>query len=180
MPSILTSWKEISDHLGKGVRTVQRWEAELALPVHRSAGGSARTIFAVPEELDAWARSHPRAPTAATAGSLEREMASLREGIREMREQVCCLRDRLNDLERVRFGFYPTASGGRTRNAAQHLRGRSAQSSRAESAGTPEDQALRGESQEQRRTNRPGESSEARTQRAPERRKAKARVSSPR
>lgn len=87
MPSVLTSWKEISEHLGKGVRTVQRWELELGLPVHRSEGGSARALFAVPEELDAWARSHPRAPTAAIVGSLHREIAALREELKELRQR---------------------------------------------------------------------------------------------
>ena len=33
--SILSGWKEIANHLGKGVRTVQRYELELALPVRR-------------------------------------------------------------------------------------------------------------------------------------------------
>ncbi len=32
---ILHSWKEIAKFLGKGVRTVQRWESSLGLPVVR-------------------------------------------------------------------------------------------------------------------------------------------------
>ena len=31
----LDSWKEIATYLGRGVRTVQRWEREEGLPVHR-------------------------------------------------------------------------------------------------------------------------------------------------
>jgi hypothetical protein len=31
----LGSWKEIAAYLGKGVRTVQRWEQEVGLPVSR-------------------------------------------------------------------------------------------------------------------------------------------------
>ena len=31
---VFSSWKEIAAYLGKGVRTVQRWEAVLGLPVH--------------------------------------------------------------------------------------------------------------------------------------------------
>ncbi len=30
----LNGWKEIAAHFGKGVRTVQRWEKALGLPVH--------------------------------------------------------------------------------------------------------------------------------------------------
>ena len=31
----LDSWKEIASYLGRGIRTVQRWEREEGLPVHR-------------------------------------------------------------------------------------------------------------------------------------------------
>ncbi|HEY6147872.1 MAG TPA: hypothetical protein VIZ69_09245 [Thermoanaerobaculia bacterium] len=50
----LESWKEIAAHFGRRVRTVQRWEKEEGLPVHRHAHRSRGTIYAVPEELDAW------------------------------------------------------------------------------------------------------------------------------
>jgi hypothetical protein len=36
---VLSSWKEIARHFGKGVRTVQRWERELGLPIHRPVPG---------------------------------------------------------------------------------------------------------------------------------------------
>jgi hypothetical protein len=36
MSSTLTSWKEIGQYLGKGVRTVQRWEQQMGLPVRGS------------------------------------------------------------------------------------------------------------------------------------------------
>jgi hypothetical protein len=50
----LTGWKEIAAYLGKGVRTVQRWEKELDLPVRRLGTGRGEVVFAVPSELDAW------------------------------------------------------------------------------------------------------------------------------
>jgi hypothetical protein len=31
----LNGWNEIATFLGKGVRTVQRWEREYGLPIHR-------------------------------------------------------------------------------------------------------------------------------------------------
>ena len=31
----LDSWKEVAVHLGRSTRTVQRWEKEEGLPVHR-------------------------------------------------------------------------------------------------------------------------------------------------
>lgn len=50
----LDSWKEIATYLKKEVRTVQRWEKRLALPVHRLAHGKLGTVFAYKSELDAW------------------------------------------------------------------------------------------------------------------------------
>jgi hypothetical protein len=52
--SILSSWKEIAQYLGKGVRTVQRWENELGLPIHRPVPGSRRIVITTKEELAAW------------------------------------------------------------------------------------------------------------------------------
>ena len=56
----LTSWKEIATHLGKGVRTVLRWEKERGLPVHRVPGASGRVVFAYSDELDEWAQGAGR------------------------------------------------------------------------------------------------------------------------
>ena len=50
----LNGWKEIAAHCDKGVRTVQRWERELGLPVHRLRTARAETVYALAEELDAW------------------------------------------------------------------------------------------------------------------------------
>jgi hypothetical protein len=77
MPNILTSWKEIGLYLGKGVRTVQRWEREAGLPVRRQTHPSPHAIIAVSEELDAWARSRTRGPSGAVASSLHKEIAAL-------------------------------------------------------------------------------------------------------
>jgi hypothetical protein len=57
----LNSWKEISHYLGYEVRTLERWEKEKGLPVHRVPGGKRRAIFAYPEELDAWLLSAEKA-----------------------------------------------------------------------------------------------------------------------
>jgi uncharacterized protein YceH (UPF0502 family) len=93
MAKLLTSWKEIGLYLGKGVRTVQRWERDFDLPIHRAPSGSRRAIFAVSEELDAWARSHRRAPAGAVADSLRRDVA-------ELRQEISDLSARLERLER--------------------------------------------------------------------------------
>jgi TolB-like protein/tetratricopeptide (TPR) repeat protein len=50
----LDSWKEIAVYLKRGPRTVQRWEREQGLPVHRLAHGKQGQVFAYKPELDAW------------------------------------------------------------------------------------------------------------------------------
>ena len=62
MATVLNSWKEIAAYLGRGVRTAQRWERELALPVRRPRGKDRSAVFAVPGEIDGWlAKCPPRA-----------------------------------------------------------------------------------------------------------------------
>ena len=61
MASTLTSWKEIAQHLGKGVRTVQRWEHE-GLPVRRPKAGQKGRVLAFPEEIDRWVRAEYMCP----------------------------------------------------------------------------------------------------------------------
>jgi hypothetical protein len=51
---LLTSWKEISDHLDVDERTCRRWELGLRLPVHRMEGTSRSRVYAYRDELDAW------------------------------------------------------------------------------------------------------------------------------
>lgn len=55
--SNLTSWKDIARYMGKGIRTVQRWEQDFGLPVHRPEGATKRAILARPSEIDAWIES---------------------------------------------------------------------------------------------------------------------------
>ncbi len=50
----LDSWKEIAVHLGRGVRTVQRWEIEEGLPVHRHLHNRQGSVYAFKSELDRW------------------------------------------------------------------------------------------------------------------------------
>lgn len=50
----LDSWKEIAAYLNKEVRTVQRWEKNLGLPVRRLSQGKQGTVFAYKLDLDTW------------------------------------------------------------------------------------------------------------------------------
>jgi tetratricopeptide (TPR) repeat protein len=53
-PTKLNSWKEIANYLQREVRTVQRWEKEVGLPVRRLLHEKRGTVYAFTKELDAW------------------------------------------------------------------------------------------------------------------------------
>lgn len=59
--NVLASWKEVANYLGKGVRTVQRYEKNLGFPIRRPSPDS-RVIFAIREEVDAWVQRCFKAP----------------------------------------------------------------------------------------------------------------------
>ena len=60
-PRLLNSWKEIAAYLDRGVRTVQRWEATMGLPVHRPKGRLHSSVFALAHEIDRWLLKTPSA-----------------------------------------------------------------------------------------------------------------------
>ncbi len=50
----LRSWKEIASYLGVTVRTVQRWEKDRGLPIHRQGFERKARVLAYSQELDQW------------------------------------------------------------------------------------------------------------------------------
>jgi hypothetical protein len=62
----LDSWKAIAQYLGRDVRSVQRWERDRGLPIHRLPGQKGGAVFAYENELSQWLRSgSERADTSA-------------------------------------------------------------------------------------------------------------------
>ena len=51
---VLDSWKEIAAYLNRSVKTCQRLEKDLGLPVHRLEESPKARVFAYPDELDRW------------------------------------------------------------------------------------------------------------------------------
>ena len=51
---VFDSWKEIAAYLRRSVKTCQRWERELGLPVHRPDPGSGARVVAYKQEIDRW------------------------------------------------------------------------------------------------------------------------------
>lgn len=56
---ILGSWQEIAQYVGRGTRTLQRWEHSFGMPVHRRRYKGKREIFAFSYEIERWLRSKP-------------------------------------------------------------------------------------------------------------------------
>jgi hypothetical protein len=51
---LLQAWKDIAAYMRRDVRTVQRWEKLLELPIHRLKDSRSGSVFAYKRELDAW------------------------------------------------------------------------------------------------------------------------------
>jgi hypothetical protein len=51
---LLEAWKDIAAYMRRDVRTVQRWEKLLELPIHRLQDSRSGSVFAYKRELDAW------------------------------------------------------------------------------------------------------------------------------
>ncbi len=93
--AVLSSWKEIAAYLGKGVRTVQRWERELALPVRRPVAHNKRIVIAVPDELNTWLKRQ-----LAPGGNTRRGDAALRHA--EMERMHRLLAHMAEEMRKVR------------------------------------------------------------------------------
>jgi hypothetical protein len=96
-PQFLSGWKEIANYLGKGVRTVQRYEWQMGLPVRRPAGKPRGSVIATKPELDAWIGASPireEFHLSRLAPDSEASAESIRSGIQEM----CRLRDEMLPL----------------------------------------------------------------------------------
>ncbi len=85
----LNCWKEIASYLGCGVRTAQRWERNLGLPVRRPNVSEYRIVVAFEDELDKWREMWSKAEVsqaesfAISLDKLEEDIASLQTMVRE-------------------------------------------------------------------------------------------------
>ena len=90
--TVLSSWKDIARYLGKGVRTVQRWERQLGLPVRRPIGASQKSaVLLYRGDVDAWLATRFSARALqkdGDEGSLHSRSvrSTLKEGIQRARE----------------------------------------------------------------------------------------------
>jgi hypothetical protein len=101
-PEFLSGWKEIAAYLRKGVRTVQRYERHMGLPVRRLAGKAQGSVLATRAELDAWLRVQPNREALQLKRPIPNistpEFSSLKNGVAKMRrlhQEMSQLREEL-------------------------------------------------------------------------------------
>lgn len=123
----LSSWKEIAAYLGKGVRTVQRWERELGLPVRRPDLKNRGVVVATQAELDRWLRiKWSQRSITQTNGTgngkvsdairSSRDLhAANREIVDDLLRTMQELRTECETLARTAANIRPTRRGGRSR-----------------------------------------------------------------
>jgi hypothetical protein len=101
MTSVLASWKDIAQYVGKGVRTVQRWEHELDFPVRRTRQAGKSVVLAVPAEIDAWVQlqqiRHRHVGSERT--ELLQSLNALRSENQDLRHQLALAEARLMELD---------------------------------------------------------------------------------
>jgi len=94
-PQFLCGWKDIANHLGKGVRTVQRYERCMGLPVRRPAGKPRGSVLATKAEIDAWIAASPIRETFRLAVPATDHSASTKAEIRNGLDQMRRLADQM-------------------------------------------------------------------------------------
>jgi len=116
---ILNSWKEIANYVGRGVRTVQRWEAHLGLPVHRPSGRDHSAVLAFSTELDQWLDSRPvrqamssGVEPLATVGTAAAEMQELISRAEILLEQLESVLSRSEEMHRRLSGTMDALANG--------------------------------------------------------------------
>jgi hypothetical protein len=93
-PQFLSGWKEIGNYLGKGVRTVQRYERQMGLPVRRPAGKPRGSVVALIAELDGWITASP-IRDAFRLRSTAAEHSSGAQAVTKGLSQLASLRDQM-------------------------------------------------------------------------------------
>lgn len=94
---ILSGWKDIANYLGKGVRTVQRYEGDLRLPVRRPGGRARGSVVATKEEIDSWIAASPIREHSKPEGTDTPRVLSM-ETMKERIEEMVRLRAQMREL----------------------------------------------------------------------------------
>lgn len=104
---ILNGWKEISNYIERGVRTAQRWEALLGMPVHRPALKDRSAVVAFSDELDRWlARTAPDSEEplrgeGSDLSRIEEKLRALAAQAAEVASQSRLLREKISQSREI-------------------------------------------------------------------------------
>ena len=113
---VLNSWKEIAVYMGRGVRTVQRYERRFGLPVRRLVGKDRGAVVAFSSDLDDWLRNtskrHGRVEKSLIIAAIKSVRCAILDGARlrqqcselqsAHREALQKLTNRINELMQFR------------------------------------------------------------------------------
>lgn len=100
--AVLNSWKEIAAYMGRGVRTVQRWEQELGLPVRRPRGKERSAVIALKPDLDRWLHNVPQGhPITASADEHHVKLHLNTERLVERTHQILERSTRMQEVVRT-------------------------------------------------------------------------------
>ncbi len=117
---MLSSWKEIAHFFGKGVRTVQRWEKTLDLPIHRPPGAPSNVVLARVSDLEEWMhRGSVAAIVQGESGGADRAISA---SLADLEGEVTVLAEKLH--ARASFTVDATSAPeriGAIRAAISHL-----------------------------------------------------------
>lgn len=104
---LLNGWKEIANHIQRGVRTVQRWE-RVGLPVKRINKSVRSPVIANSEEVDDWLAKWQKNRSAdahllieiakARRSQLEKRAEALRKKVAELTQRAEVLKRLRNKL----------------------------------------------------------------------------------
>ncbi len=121
---VLSGWKEIARYLDLGVRTVQRYERELHLPIRRLSGNRRSAVIAAKSDLDSWVKLSATSQELALRktqiiqeylssemvkglrerAQLQAQMTALRTelkaSVREVRESILKVREQMKETRR--------------------------------------------------------------------------------
>jgi hypothetical protein len=95
---VFSGWKDVANYLGKSVRTVQRYERELGLPIRRPVAKATIAVIATKAELDAWISASPLRHSEVTgnkSGMLKEFRMHVKE-LHQLRHETAQLRQAVN------------------------------------------------------------------------------------
>jgi phage terminase Nu1 subunit (DNA packaging protein) len=97
---VLNSWKEIAAYMGRGVRTVQRWERELGLPVRRPRAKQRSAVIALTTDLERWLHKVPQG-TLNTHASTDEKREKLHLSTERLLRQVHHMVEQSNRMQEI-------------------------------------------------------------------------------